>query len=176
MFEDYLQDSNAFFLIAEGKSKSFDERQAKRYYRASVFCAVSALEAFVNYVADSFVKAGSLSEYETAFLNDKRLYYSVEKGVIERKEFHGVDDKLRLISNRFVIGIDFDGSIWSNFQQFKDFRDSLVHPRQVDDETVISKYQAMIKIGLQSIIELMNYVSLGVFKKPLRKKLIDLIP
>ena len=59
---------------------------------------------------------------------------------------------------------------------FKKFRDSLVHPRQVDDETSLHEYQTTIRAGLRAIIELMNVISQGMFRKPLRRRLLDLIP
>jgi hypothetical protein len=176
VFEEYLQDSYNFLLIAEEASKVSNEREARRYYRASVFYSAGAIEAFVNYIADSFAKAQSLTDHEIAFLNDRRLVFSADRGLSERTEYHSIDDKLRLLLNKFVVGFDFSSSLWSNFMQFKDFRDLLVHPRQAEDKTKLAEYQTKVQIGLSSIIELMNCVSKGIFKKPLRKQLLDLIP
>ena len=176
MFEEYLQDSHNFLSIAEEAYKKSNEREARRYYRASVFYSAGAIEAFVNYIADSFAKAKSLTDHEIAFLNDRRLVFSIDRGLNERTEYHSVDDKLRLLLSKFVPGFDFSSATWSNFMQFKQFRDLLVHPRQADDKTEIVEYQIKVQAGLSSIIELMNCVSKGIFKEPLRKQLLDLIP
>ena len=176
MFEEYLQDSHDFLLIAEESFKVSNERKARRYYRASVFYTAGAIEAFVNYIADSFAKAESLTAHEIAFLNDRRLVFSIDRGLNERTEYHSIDDKLRLLLNKFVPIFDFNSGTWSSFMQFKNFRDLLVHPRQADDETKIIEYQTKVQAGLSSTIELMNCVSKGIFKKPLRKQLLDLIP
>jgi hypothetical protein len=176
MFEEYLQDSNEFLLKAEGALKASKEREARRYYRASVFYSAGAIEAFVNYIADSFAQAESLTAHETAFLNDKRLVFSIDRGLNERTEYHSIDDKLRLLLNKFVPGFDFSSGLWSNFMQFKNFRDLLVHPRQAEDKTGMAEYQTKVQTGLSSTIELMDCVSRGIFKKPLRKQLLDLIP
>ena len=176
MFEEYLQDSNEFLSIAKEAFKASNEREARRYYRASVFYSAGAIEAFVNYIADSFAKAESLTAHETAFLNDKRLVFSIDKGLNERTEYHSIDDKLRLLLNKFVPSFDFGNVLWSNFMQFKNFRGSLVHPRQPEDKTEIVEYQTKVPTGLSSIIELMNCVSRGISQKPLRKQLLDLIP
>ena len=174
MFEDYLQDSYEFLTLAQNAS---DEREARRFYRASVFYALGAMEAFVNYIADSFAKAKSLTQHEIAFLNDKNLSFSAKKGkVIEKTEFHRLDDKLRLLLRKFASDFDFKGASWFGFKKFKDFRDSLVHPRQMDDETSIKDYQNRLQIGLSGIIDIMNFLSRGIFGKPLRKKLLDLVP
>ncbi|GAH06858.1 unnamed protein product [marine sediment metagenome] len=53
MFEDYLEDSNYFATKA---SEVTNEREAKRYYRVSVFCAMSAVEAFTNYIGETLAQ------------------------------------------------------------------------------------------------------------------------
>lgn len=176
MFEEYLQDSHNFLSIAADALKVSDEREARRYYRASVFYSAGAIEAFVNYIADSFAKAESLTAHEIAFLNDRRLVFSIDRGLTERTEYHSIDDKLRFLLNKFVPGFDFSSGTWSSFMQFKNFRDLLVHPRQADDKTEIIEYKKKAQAGLSSIIELMNCVSKGIFRKPLRRQLLDLIP
>ncbi len=176
MFEEYLQDSHIFLSIAEEAYKKSNERQAKRYYRASVFYSAGAIEAFVNYIADSFAKAKSLTDHEIAFLNDRRLVFSVDRGLSERTEYHSIDDKLRLLLSKFVPDFDFNIATWSSFMRFKQFRDLLVHPRQTDDNIEMEEYHTKVQAGLSSIIELMNCISKGIYKQPLRKQLLDLIP
>ena len=75
MFEEYLQDSYEFFILARQASKKSEERTARRYFRASVFYAAGAIEAFTNYIADSLAKAQTLSIHEISFLNDKALVF-----------------------------------------------------------------------------------------------------
>jgi len=176
MFEEYLQDSYEFLLIANSKCSASKEKEAKRYYRASVFFALGAMESFVNYIADSFAKAKSLEEYEICFLNDKVMYFQFDKGLIERTEFHKLDHKIRLLVNKFIPEFNFQSITWNNFMRFKNFRDTLVHPRNIEDETELGDYKQTIQQGLKAIIEIMNNISNGVFKKPIRKQLLDLIP
>ena len=176
MFEEYLQDSYEFLILAKRATEDHDDRQAKRYYRASVFYASGAIEAFVNYIADSFAKAGSLSEFETAFLNDETIVFSVNKGVVHRSDYHSLEDKLRLLIRRFVPDFSFNSTAWSGLMEFKKLRDSLVHPRCSEDETGIAEYQLKVSKGLSTVIEVMNSISRGIFGKPLRRHLLDLIP
>ena len=42
------------------------------------------------------------------------------------------------------------------------------------DEIDIEEYKRKIKIGLSSAIEIMNRLCKGIFKRPLRKKILDL--
>jgi hypothetical protein len=175
MFEEYLQDSHEFLLNARCSSRSQDDRTAKRYYRASAFCASGAIEAFVNYIADSFARAEALTPLEIAFLSDKVLTFDKGKQV-ERVEFHRIDEKLRLLLDKFVPEFDFARTCWCKFLELKQLRDSLVHPRKDEDGTGIAEYDRNVSGGLSAIIEVMNSLSSGIFNKPLRKQLLDLIP
>jgi hypothetical protein len=176
MFEEYLQDAYEFLSVGERMSGNSNDREARRYFRASVFYAAGAMEAFVNYIADAFAKAGSITPHEISFLNDKALVFSVEKGLNEKNEFHKLEDKARLLIRKFSPTFDFQSITWIRFMEFKDFRDSLVHPRQIEDETATTDYRKKVRTGLKAIIEVMNVISQGMFQKPLRKQLLDLIP
>ena len=177
MFEEYLQDADCFFTRAGEAARSGNENDARSFYRASIFCASSAIEAYVNYIGDSFAKAKTLPPHEIAFLNDKAIYFSTDKGAaVEKSEFHKLDDKLRVLMRRFVADYDFNNTDWNGLMDFKKFRDSLVHPRQIEDETPLADYRKKIQKGLGGIIGVMNSVSKGIYKKPLRRQLLDLIP
>jgi len=174
MFEDYLIDSYSFYEKAQ---KCENEREAKKYYRASIFYASSSIESFANYLADTFNQGESLSEFEIAFLLDKRLFFNPDKIEVEDKtEFHSVDDKLKILIKKFIEDFDFKCRDWSQFNEFKKFRNRLVHPRESEDNIDLTDYRDHLKRGLTSIINLMNIISNGIFKRPLRKKLLDLIP
>ncbi len=177
MFEEYLNDSHGFYLIASEAQINGDINKARRYYRVSTMCALSALESFVNYTATSFDEANNLGKLEICFLTDKEQYFSPTQGVKIRVKFNPLDEKLKVLIRRFNPKYDFGKSFaWSNFIHFKDFRDSLVHSRKSEDETPLGEYESQVKSGLKSVIELMDLMSLGIYKKPLRKTLLDLIP
>lgn len=173
MFEEYLQDAHNFFKKAV--QTQGNDGKARTYFRASIFCSSSAVEAFVNYHGDSFAKAEKLPAHEIAFLNDKAIYFSATKGITSEKiEYHKLDDKLRVLIRRFVSNYNFNSTVWNNLVDFKKLRDSLVHPRKFEDETDLIEYNERIKKGLNAIIEIMNIISKGIHGKPLRKKLLDL--
>jgi len=175
MFEEYLQDAYGFLLIAQ---KSTDSREARRYYRAAAFYIAGAIESFLNYVAQSFAHAATLSPHEIAFLNDKNLIYSPDKlKVLEKTEYHKIEDKLKVLIKRFLPALDLGRTTWwSELQEFKDFRDSLVHPKKSEDETDINTYNTKVSSGLRATIQGMNEISKGIFKRPIRKQLLDLMP
>lgn len=176
MFEDYLQDAYSFYELAEEKTNLGEEREAKMFYRASVFCSASALEAFVNFVGETFKQGNNLDKNEIAFLNDKVLEISSTKGTVEEKtKFNSIDGKVKFILKKFSVPVDVSSSAqWRHFIEFKGLRDSLVHSKSIDDERTITDYQTGIKNGLNANIDIMNSISNKIFSKPLRKSLTEL--
>ena len=174
MFEDYLIDSSKLY---EEAITCTDERTAKRYFRGSVFYAASCMEAFVNYIADTLDKGGKMDDFEIAFLMDFNFIFdtnSLKK--IKKIEYHRVEDKAKFLIKKFDQGFYFNIKEWSDFIAFKDFRNNLIHPRNMEDEFKIEDYKEKIRNGLSSIIFLMNIIAIAIFKKPLRKQLLDLNP
>lgn len=176
MFEDYIQDSYWFFQQAEIEAKANNEREARKLYRASVFCAASAMEAFMNFIGDTFKKGNSLERNELAFINDKVLEFSPAKlKTIEKIKFNPIDEKVKFIIKRFEVDISLiDSTEWSNFVGFKNLRDSLIHPKNLTDETSLTEYNSNLKRGLNAIIFIINSIFLALFKKPLRKSIAEL--
>ena len=174
MFEEYLQDASELF---EKAKKTTDVRIARRYYRAAIFYTSSAMEAFVNYIADTFEKGGTFTPHEIAFLTDKNLTFSQKKfGIIEKTEYHKVEDKIRFLLSKFSPNFDFNNQSWSSLISLKGTRDSLIHPRNAEDETTTEEYRKILSAGLHGVISTMNSVSEAIFKKPLRLKILDLKP
>ncbi|MHC1770187.1 MAG: hypothetical protein AB9907_00375 [Flexilinea sp.] len=177
MFEDYLKDSNEFFLNAAEANKNNDINKARRYYRVSIMCAFSAIESFVNYTAKSFEEANNLDRLELCFLTDKKQFFKPTQGIRTRIKFNPLDEKLQVLIRKFCPKYDFGKSVeWSNLMNFKKFRDSLVHSHKSEDETPLCEYEMQVKSGFKSVVELMNLISQGMYQKPLRKNLLDLIP
>ena len=174
MFEDYLED--AYFFASHASTLSVD-REAQRYYRASVFYATSALEAFLNYLADTFELGNSLEQYEIGFLKDKR--FGLSKGIftmLDSSEYHRIEDKLRILLRRFAPDFNLESnSAWSHFMEFKALRDAITHPRKDEDDLSPSEYKKKVNTGLTAVLEIMNTLCKGIFGKPLRKSLRELV-
>jgi hypothetical protein len=173
MFEDYLVD--AYHLALEAR-KASSERISKRYYRAAVFYTISAIEAFTNFIGDTLSKGGKSEKYEIAFLTDRKFGIVKDEFKITKEiEYNKLDDKLRFLMCKYVKEYDFaKEASWSRFLEFKKFRDSLVHPRKDTDDIDISEYDAKIKRGLRSTIEIMDRLCKGFFQRTLRKKILEM--
>lgn len=174
MFEEYLQDASEFF---EEAKRAKDERVARRYYRAAIFYTSGAMEAFVNFIADTLEKGGTFTEHEIAFLTDKNLTFSQKSWSVTGKiEYHRVEDKVKFLLSKFAPNFDFNNQAWSSLMSLKDIRDSLIHPKNTEDEKTAEEYRKILSSGLHGVISTMNSVSLSIFKKPLRPQLLDLKP
>ena len=176
MFEDYLQDACYFYSQALILAKEKREREAKKYYRASTFYAASAMESYVNYIGDTFNQGESIDKVEIAFLNDKIFEVNFTKAIVEEKaKFNPLENKLKFIIYKFKVGNNLlKSQEWLYFLRFKDLRNSLVHPRGIDDSLSLSEYKNEIKNGINSIIYLINEISTSLFQKPLRKQMLEL--
>jgi hypothetical protein len=177
MFEEYLQDAAAFFEDATSAAQCGDIKKSRRYYRGAVFYTSSAMEAFVNYIADTFEKGGTLPPYEIAFLTDTTLIFSKKNWtLIQKAEFHRVEEKIKFLLSKFSPEFDFNNPSWSSLMELKEIRDSLIHPRQIEDETSVEEYHKKLRSGMQGVISTMNSVSEAIFKRPLRQQILDLRP
>ncbi len=176
MFQDYLEDAFQFYQLAEMKKTAGEEREAKMYYRASVFCAASALEAFVNFIGYTFNQGNSLDKIEVAFLNDIAYEVVPAKARVEEKnKFNSISEKIKFVIKKFSVAIDLTSSTqWRDFLAFKEFRNSLIHSKSIDDTIKLSDYSINIQKGLNANIDIMNAISQKLFQKPLRRNLIDL--
>lgn len=174
MFEEYLQDASVFF---EEAKKTTDPRIARRYYRAAVFYTSGAMEAFVNYIADTFEKGETFTPHEIAFLTDKSLVFSRRNYSVTKKvEYHSVEDKIKFLLSKFSPDFDFNNPSWSSLMELKQIRDSLIHPKNSEDGTSSEQYQKILFTGLHGVISTMSTVSEKIFRRPLRPQILDIKP
>ena len=175
MYDEYLKDSYDFATHAISK-KNLDEKSKQRYFRVSIFCGMAAIEAFVNNIADILLYSKTMCDIEKAFLLDKKMILENDKFIISKQnEFHRIEHKIRFLLSKYVKDFDFSSrKCWSDFITFKRKRDTLMHSRLEEDETEIAEYESIVKNGITSINEIMNYLCLGIKSKELRKQIRDL--
>ena len=179
MFEEYLRDTAHFLEEGRQATRDGDEEAAKRSYRVTVMMGCAAMETFANYIASTLDSpaSGTLEPYELALLRDKRFGQQDGRFAIQdQAAYSRLEDKLRFLINRFSIALDLGtSSEWCQFLEFKRLRDSLVHARTDEDETSLAEYDAACVRGVRASFILMNHLSEGIFGKPLRAKLHDLV-
>ena len=177
MFEEYLHDASYFISEARRFSREGDEEAARRSYRVAAMVGGAAMETFVNYLASTFEAApDTLEPYELALLVERR--FGQQDGVFgiqDRIAYSRLEDKIRFLIHRFAVDIDLStSSAWPHFLRFKRLRDSLVHSKEDADERPVAEYDKACTDGIRGSFLLMNKLSQGVFKRPLRAKLHDL--
>jgi len=128
--------------------------------------AWAAVEAFINNMLDDFssLPPGLFELHERAFLLEQRLRF-VDRGdeigrfVLEGTEYRRLEDKIFFLITKFGSREDQSlkgGSLWCNFQEFKDARDRLLHPRR-GKEIVLSIQEVQRFVGTaKEIIQLVS--------------------
>jgi hypothetical protein len=172
MYDLYIEDA---YHLANSGIQAKEDRERKRYFRASIFYSVSAVEAFINYVGDTLSKSNDFPSYEIAFLTDRR--FDVVDGqfaILDVPKYQRLEDKIRFLLNKFVPTYDFSDAPWCDFIEFKKFRDVLVHPRDSDDTISTSEYERRLRSGIEATLSLIDCLCLGIFGKNLRKGLREL--
>lgn len=171
MFEEYLTDARHF---CDEASNARNDQIARRHYRVAVFCTMSAVEAYVNYIADAQRLGGMLALHEIAFISDKK--FGIAGGELaEQVEYHRLDDKLKFLLTKFVPDYEvISEPSWCRLMALKNLRDDITHPRQDEDEVSIQEYQTKIEQGLSSAIDIMDKLFQGVFDRGLRAKILEL--
>lgn len=167
-YRDYLSFSNRLFQVAEEETGSVDSLLVP-----AVLLAWIAIEALINSMVDDF---SSLPEdlfqlHERAFMMEKRLVL-VDKGrdlgkflLDTRSEHRRLEEKIFFLIRKFgKQEHDYKGSsLWQDFQELKDVRNKIAHPRR-DDSLELS----VDSVGkhLKTSEEVIKFISTNVWGKP----------
>lgn len=169
-FRDYLNYAERHLMFAEDAEKKVSD--ASWALIPAVILAWSAIEFFVNNMLDDF---SSLPEdmfelHERAFLLEKRIKF-VDTGdrigqfILEGAEYRRLEDKIFFlmakVATRNAQNLKGD-ALWQNFQEFKDTRDALVHPRR-DKEILIDKEK--VNKFIETSKEIIQLLSMYVWNK-----------
>jgi hypothetical protein len=175
MFEDYLVDASHFIESAKSDAGS-DSRLKVRHYRVSIFLVASALEAFINYLGETFRDNHSLTLHERDFLNDLQTEVNPKTAELNaRDRYQSLENKIKFLICRFSIDLQIANTPeWSHFKEFKMFRDDLVHPRAHASEFTSDEYRKHAERGLKSSIFIIDALMLGIFNRNLRQQVLDL--
>lgn len=144
-FREYLGYAEAHLMRAQGESE--ESREVDWLLIPATILAWSAIEAFVNNMLDDFgsLPAEIFELHERALLLEKKIKFlqsgdQIGKFILEGKEFRRLEDKIFFLIAKFSqqdnLNIKGD-SLWQRFEDFKETRDALIHPRR-DKEVHLS--------------------------------------
>ena len=170
-FRDYLSYAEKHLLHAEdGISKSLD---VNWLLIPATILTWSAIESFVNNRLDDFgsLPDGMFELHERAFLLEKRIKLE-DKGdkigqfVLEGAEYSRLEDKIFFLvtkfGNRGSLKVKRGDTLWQEFQELKDARDALVHPKQ--NKQVLVSIEKVRKF-IETSKEVIQLVSLNMWNK-----------
>ena len=132
----------------------------------------SAIESFVNNMLDDFASLdpGTFDLHERSFLLEKRLLFvnhgeNIGQFILEGKEYRKLEDKIFFLISKSG-GRDLKNvkgeTLWQQFQNFKEIRDSLVHPRRGKE---IHIEVEMVEGFIETSKQIIQLISRNVWKK-----------
>ncbi len=173
MFEIYLFDASRLIDL----SKNCDKDDEAIFLRSAIWHLTSAIEAYVNTLANGLENLSNYSETEISFLRDKKLEVIPTKGNVgDRTSYNPIKDKLKFLVKKHSIDSEkvFNTAAWSQYPNFKRFRDSLMHPNEDMEALELSEYKLQAKQGLIITVEMLQLLNKAIYHKDLRKGILDL--
>jgi len=169
-FRSYLKNAKRHLVLAEDAIQKNED--AEWLLIPSVILAWSAIELFVNNRCSDL---NSLPEdmfelHEKAFLLEKRLRFEnkgakIGKFILEGNEYQALENKilflLSKLGSRDATKLK-GGTLWGRFENFKELRDSLVHPRR-EKYTKLSPDE--VRQHINTATELIQEISKRIWKK-----------
>jgi hypothetical protein len=166
-FVAYFEDAKAFLILAQCREKEGNGRSVDAFCRASLLVGFASLEAFLCSVATDFIDSRhpDLSVHDLGFLSEKEVNVDVNGAfaISDRTKFSRLEDRILFVYRRFS-GTKFDRtkSFWSTLQSGIKLRNEVVHPKNYQ-----SLSPQMVAQSITAVLEVMNYISIGVYKRKL---------
>ena len=164
-FDDFavnLFDEATRFLEKANISKSEEEKEA--YLHASILLGMSALEAFLNAIAEELLVRSDLPLQEQAILAEKEIKFINGKFELGNQlKMYRVIDRIEFLYCKFSGKCITETDLWyQNIKQSISLRNSLVHPKSL---VAINEKQA--NHVLQSVLDTVNQLYLTIYRKGL---------
>ena len=136
-YQELIQDAQWFCDQAETAPKGSIIQG--RFSTASILFSFMALESFINNMMSDFtaLPSGLLAPHEQGFLAERVVELAdsgVNAGNFEittKRRYQSLEYKIMFLVARFSGDtVDKGSNLWQKFQQMKDIRDLLTHPRK----------------------------------------------
>lgn len=142
------------------------------FFIPACILAWSSIESFVNNMLDDFASLDPnlFQLHERSFLLEERLKFinegkDIGKFILEGKEYRKLEDKIFFLIAK-CSGPDLETvkgrSLWQKFENFKDVRDSLVHPRR---DKAVDLNKEMVEEFIETSKHVIQLISKNVWKK-----------
>lgn len=148
----------AKYYLEIARNKESDEKEAALH--ASLLLAMSALEAYVNAVAEELVSTFELDIFEKSILAEKNI--ELKKGIIKLGnglKMYRLIDRIAFIYSKYAKKEINDADTWyMAIKQTIDLRNSLVHPKNSVQITY-----SQVEKALWSILNTVNEIFFAVY-------------
>ncbi len=169
-FRNYLKYAKKHLLQAEEAIQRNENPES--FLIPSVILAWSAIELFVNNRCSDLnsLPDDMFQMHEKAFLLEKRLYFEnkgakIGKFILQGTEYQTLENKifflLSKLGTRDATRLK-GGVLWEKFEEFKNLRDSLVHPRR---EKQVELTTDKVSQHIDTAKELIKEISKRIWKK-----------
>jgi hypothetical protein len=167
-FRDYIAYAEKHLAIAEAEIEN--GKSGAPYLIPSVILAWSAIESFVNNRLDDFdsLPPRLFAPHERAFLTEQTLTFinSGKKAgqfIITGTYYRKLTDKILFLVSKCGSRIEKGNKLWTDFDNLKKVRDSLIHPRKAKQQRVIDPKVARDCIATSK--RLISVISKGLGQK-----------
>ncbi|MBI4302267.1 MAG: hypothetical protein HY664_06655 [Chloroflexi bacterium] len=130
---------NAEWFCGQAEAATHGVRAQTRFSTASILFSFIAIESFINNMMSDFASLPheTFTVYEQGFLAEKAVEFA-ESGadagkfrVSNRERYWGLDSKIMFLIARFSRDtVDKGSTLWQRFENAKEVRDLLTHPRK----------------------------------------------
>ena len=149
-----------------------DDTISNWFFIPACVLAWSSIESFVNNMLDDFASLdpNMFQLHERSFLLEERLKFinegeNIGNFTLEGKEYRKLEDKIFFLIAK-CSGPDLKTvkgeNLWQKFENFKDIRDSLVHPRR---GKVVNLTKEMVEEFIETSKHVIRLISKNVWKK-----------
>ncbi len=164
-YRELVEDAQWFYDQAGAAQGCLNQ---ERFSTASILFSFMALESFINNMMSDFtaLPSGLLTPHEQGFLSERVVEVAdsgVNAGKFEittKRRYQSLEYKIMFLVARFSGDtVDKGSNLWQKFQQMKDIRDLLTHPRKdttnttlpVDAEEAIGVAKDIIQLVSQKV-------------------------
>lgn len=158
--EMLFEEAKYYLEIAKSEEENTKEETAALH--ASLLLAMSALEAYINAVAEELVENFELNVFEKSLLSEKNIELNKGKVNLGRNlKMYRLIDRIAFIYSKYSLKEISETDAWYvEIKQTIDLRNSLVHPKNI----VVLKYSQVEK-ALWSILNVVNEIFIAVYKR-----------
>lgn len=158
--EMLFEEAKYYLEIAKSKENATEEETAALH--ASMLLAMSALEAYINAVAEELVNTFELNVFEKSVLSEKNI--ELCKGIISLGnglKMYRLIDRIAFIYSKYSKKELDEADTWfMEIKQTIDLRNNLVHPKDIVQVTY-----SQVEKALWSVLNTVNEIFLAVYRK-----------